>query len=523
VPNESFNRETAVATESPNREAPATIDSLIHEVVHRSRDGFAITRGADHVIEYVNPSFCALARQAGDALLSRRFADAFHEISPAMLDRAYSTGGAEASVDHAMVAVDERPRYLSYEIARLHGGLVVTARDTTDQVLLRQELGRIAEEMRAVNERLVISSVREQEHAESAEQHRAQLQALFARLNEAVVIADPTGRIVMVNDAARVVLGIVSEGRPTVATLSAMSATRLDGRPLSDARRPLLRALRGEVFDGYELLCDRPDGEVRRLVTAGTHIKDDQGNVVLGIVVFRDVTELRRLEQQREEYTALISHDLRGPLSAVLMLTQTLRQSLAGKGLEADRGIAERVERSAGQMNSMIEELLDATSLESRAIELRRRPWDFGELVVDVIEGMDDERKRRVAVETKGARYPVLGDAGRLERAVSNLVANALKYSPDGSPVRLVLARGATDEVVLEVTDQGIGIAPEDLHNIFNRYYRAPRSRRFEGLGLGLYITRLIAEAHGGRVEVVSVVGHGSTFRLVLPLRLSPA
>lgn len=117
----------------------------------------------------------------------------------------------------------------------------------------------------------------------------------------------------------------------------------------------------------------------------------------------------------------------------------------------------------------------------------------------------------------------VLADLSQLERVVGNLLTNALKYSGKNTPVKVRIAREG-DDVVLEVIDRGIGVAPENLSMLFHRYYRTPEGKaRASGLGLGLYIARLIVEAHGGRLEVASTVGEGSTFRLVLPAHVSHA
>jgi two-component system, NtrC family, sensor histidine kinase KinB len=253
-------------------------------------------------------------------------------------------------------------------------------------------------------------------------------------------------------------------------------------------------------------------------------VRDVNGNVALAIVVFRDVTELRRLEQQRDELMALISHDLRNPLTSVLLLVATLKRAMAkGSSAEVNVSLAERAEKNITRMAGMLDELTEATSLEQR-ISLRRGACDLQKLFVRVVDGMDDARARRLAIETDEAPpYVVLGDAARLERVVVNLLTNALKYSAEDAPVIVRLARRGND-VVLEVIDRGIGIAPESVRMLFNRYYRTTAGQeRASGLGLGLYIARLIVEAHGGRIEVSSEVGKGSTFRLIFPSNPAPA
>jgi len=383
----------------------------------------------------------------------------------------------------------------------------------------RERLRLQTEELhRALNERLVLSSIREQEHAEVEAEQRAQLNALLENLSEGVMIVDRSSRVVMVNSAARAILGLGDSKLDGIEQLHTREAHDLQRRPLHSSERPLSRALRGEQFVDEEILRMRPDGQWRRLCSTGTSVRDASGEVALAIVVFRDVTELRRLEQQREEYLALVSHDLRNPLSTLMMSVSLLKRSMDEKGLAQESSIVARAERSANRMKLMIEELTEATTLEAGGVTLHREACDLRELVVAVVGRLDEARACRITIEAEGASpYLAVGDASRLERVIANLLTNALKYSADDAPVTVRLTR-RTGSIELDVIDRGIGIAPESLKLLFERYFRTAAGKAHaSGLGLGLYIARLITEAHGGRIEVSSEVGKGSTFRLVLP------
>ena len=347
-------------------------------------------------------------------------------------------------------------------------------------------------------------------------EHAAQLEALLEKLNEGVIVADASGRVTLVNDAARAISGLGKDDVLTVDSLQSLEAFDLDGRPLPPEQRPLMRAVRGEQFADYEIVRQRPNGERRRIVSSGTNVRDDRGQVSLAIVVFRDVTELRLLEKQREEYLALISHDLRSPLSSMLGFVSLLKASLAEqKGALFD--LAERAQRNVKRMTAMLDELTEATSLEARGVTLRREPCELHALALGIVGGLADGLASRITVETDGASFGVLGDPARLERVIANLLTNALKYSANDAPVKVRLAR--RDGVVeIHVTDQGIGIAPENQYDLFERFFRTAAGRaRAGGLGLGLYIARLIVEAHGGRIDVSSQLGEGSTFKVTLP------
>jgi PAS domain S-box-containing protein len=380
---------------------------------------------------------------------------------------------------------------------------------------------------RALNEQLVLSIIREQEHADAEALQRAQLNALLENLSEGVAIAEPSGRIAMINPAARAMLGFWDEA-PSIRALHALEARDLEGRSLEPGQRPLLRALLGGQFTDYEVIRVRPNGEPRRIVTTGTSVKDADGKVTLAIVVFRDVTDQRRLELQRDEHLALISHDLRNPLSTILMALSLLGSAEQQHSAEQQREhpfpltrrvkLVERAERNARRMGAMLNELTEAMKLASRGFELCCAPCDLRALVAGVVDSLDDARAQRISIETDAACPCIaLGDASRLERVIANLLTNALKYSADDAPV---IARLAHDggSVAIEVVDRGIGIAPESVGLLFGRYYRTTAGKAHaSGLGLGLYISRLIVEAHGGKVAVSSEVDKGSTFKVTLP------
>ncbi|MGZ3420956.1 MAG: ATP-binding protein [Polyangiales bacterium] len=345
----------------------------------------------------------------------------------------------------------------------------------------------------------------------------ARLAAVLGNLSEGVVVADARGQIRMINEAARRVLGLDGRLPSTADEFNALEARTLEGAPVHADDRPLARALRGELFEGHELLLVRAGGDVRRLLANGTHVNGDRGDLELAVVVFRDITDLRRLEQEREEIAALISHDLRTPLNSIGLLAGTIRIAIdKHPSMEQAAVLAERIERNVGRMAAMIDEILDASRLEARTLELRREVCDLRKLVDGTIASLDDARARRVVVDANDTSYVVLADVPRLDRALTNLVTNALEYSPASSPVRVVLERRGA-EILVQVVDRGMGIAPEHLARLFDRYYRAPSSKVTAGIGLGLYIAKLVVEAHGGRIQVESAPGQGSTFTLVLP------
>ncbi|MBI2942020.1 MAG: PAS domain-containing protein [Chloroflexi bacterium] len=238
------------------------------------------------------------------------------------------------------------------------------------------------------------------------------------------------------------------------------------------------------------------------------------------VVVVRNITRRKQAEQLREDYIHTISHDLRAPLTIISGHAQMLQRTLLREGLDGpkQRGV-EAILTSARRANAMIQDLLEAARLETGQVKLNPRPVGLGQFVRDLVGRLAGAGEaERIRVETPEGLPPVAADPDRLERILMNLLSNALKYSSPGSEITVRLERRG-GEVVTSVTDHGPGIAPEELSHLFERHYRTREAtERREGLGLGLYITKGLVEAHGGRIWVQSELGKGSTFSFTLPL-----
>ena len=237
------------------------------------------------------------------------------------------------------------------------------------------------------------------------------------------------------------------------------------------------------------------------------------------VLLVDDITELRRVEAVRRDFVANVSHELKTPVGALALLAEAIHD---GEGDEATvRRFAARMVHESGRLGRLVQELIDLSRLQGAEAS---PPVTSVRLDAVIREATDRSRLR---ADAKGIRLAssgdtmleVRGDAAQLATAVGNLLDNAIAYSAPESKVSLVVRRRG-DEVEVDVTDEGIGIAPDDLERIFERFYRADpaRSRETGGTGLGLAIVKHIATNHGGRVDVRSVEGAGSTFTLRLPL-----
>lgn len=381
------------------------------------------------------------------------------------------------------------------------------------------ERAQLIEDLRQVNERLVLASVHEQELAEAAERQAAEWNAVLNSLTEGVVVVNAAGRLVLANPAAREMLELRRIGPLTRAQdWAPLEFRTVDGKPLRFDDRPLARALRGERFSDVEVAFVCHDGSTRRLVFNGSAVRDETGSVSLGILTLRDVTELRKLERAKEEYVSLISHDLRAPLTVIEARAQLLLRLASEPDRAAIRRDAEAILKSARRMDAMIQDLVDTSRLEAGKAELHRKPIDLLDLIREAIEALTATwGSPPIQVEAPASLPVVRADPGRIERVIVNLLSNALKFSPPGSPIEVRVAP-RDREVVVSVTDHGIGIPPEAIPHLFEKYFRTQAGKERGGLGLGLYLSRLIIDAHGGRIWVTSVLGKGSTFSFSLPV-----
>ncbi|WP_374251107.1 sensor histidine kinase [Micromonospora sp. R77] len=338
----------------------------------------------------------------------------------------------------------------------------------------------------------------------------------IASLRAGVVVLDPDDVPVLVNPAAR-----------------AMGLLRTGAAPGSIAAHPLIRTLAGQVRRTgvrREIELDLPRGRDNAGVNPlGVHLRAMGLGAGYIAVEAADVTESHRLARVRRDFVANVSHELKTPIGALQLLAEALVDATEpadedAAGLSEDmlaaRRFAERIQHESTRLGRLVQELLELTRLQGAEPQPPPEPVAVDWVIAEVLDRTRTAAAaRRVEVAVEGERgLTVYGSDSQLATAVANLVENAINYSGEDTCVRLT-ARRAEDVVEIAVTDQGIGIAPTDVDRIFERFYRADqaRSRSTGGTGLGLAIVKHIASNHGGRVDVSSTLGGGSTFTLRLP------
>ncbi len=250
-------------------------------------------------------------------------------------------------------------------------------------------------------------------------------------------------------------------------------------------------------------------------------LREHQRRLAAGALALeRALGEARAAKEARDALVRTLSHDLRTPLSVVAHSAELLLRAPGTADDVARR--AQAIRTSAARAAAMLNDLVETAQIEAGTVRLSRRPVAVGPFVAELRARLEAALPvQRLAVDLPPALPRLDADPERLERILVNLLSNAFKYSPPDAPVRLSAeARGR--EVVLTVSDRGPGIPPREVERVFERFYRSDRTSHVEGIGLGLYIARLLAEAHGGRVWAENVEG-GTAFHVALPVAAEAA
>jgi len=338
----------------------------------------------------------------------------------------------------------------------------------------------------------------------------ARTEALFDRMVEGILVVGQDGRLRLANRAAAGIFQFEAgaAGRTVLEATRhhevAAIVARLAGEP--------------EVLN-HELRIDGVT-ETRWLQVNALALRTPEGEGEGAILVFHDLTRLRRLEGVRQEFVANVSHELRTPLSLIKSATETLID-----GGRQDRQVTARfleiIEKHANRLTLLLDDLLLLARLDSGRIDLDLRPVLLASAAQEAIDdaGILARGRGVTLVQSVPAGLAAHADAHRLAQALGNLIDNAIKYGREGGTVEVRGRELVAGQVEISVRDDGPGIAGEALERVFERFYRADKARAREqgGTGLGLAIVKNVVQAHGGDVRVESTPGRGTEFFIRLP------
>jgi len=326
---------------------------------------------------------------------------------------------------------------------------------------------------------------------------------------------------------------VVVSCNPALAMMLGMRRQDIVGKQASDGNAdPRLRAIcaparvkerTGVLAHEVEIPRTGPGGKMlrpRTLRVYSTPVSDETEQRIGEVRIVHDVTKAREIEEMKDEFFSTISHELRTPLFSIQGFVRLILDNQVPEE-KTRREFMEIISRQTEQLAQLVNNLLNISRLESGALELQREPVQLLDVLRQAalkLQSIAQGKKIVLETDLPARLPPVTGDRDWLEPVVTNLVGNAIKFTPEGGRVT-ISARQSAGEILVEVSDTGIGIPKESLDRIFTKFYRVPdeTDQHPEGTGLGLHIARQIVEAHGGRIWAESSVGQGSTFRFTLP------
>jgi two-component system phosphate regulon sensor histidine kinase PhoR len=355
-------------------------------------------------------------------------------------------------------------------------------------------------------------SARQQELERQIAGRESGTQTILSAMEDSLLVVDARCRITLMNPTFEKLFELrdPAVGVPLVEAVRHATLDQLVAETL----------LTGEAMRSELSLADSRSHSERHIEVSAVPIKKADDEVTGAVVLFHDITELKRLDQIRRDFVANVSHELRTPLSILRGYIEVLLDEPETPREELAR-ILSIMERHSKRLQRLVHDLLSLAQLESSQAKLElsvvRMDVLFNNLIRDWKEKLS-AKNLRVIVDLPSEALTLRADGTRLEEVLHNLLDNAVKFSHENGQIRLRATRCGSN-VVLSVADDGIGISKEHLPRIFERFYRADkaRSRELGGTGLGLAIVKHIAQLHGGRVEAESELGSGTAIRVVLP------
>jgi two-component system, OmpR family, phosphate regulon sensor histidine kinase PhoR len=346
-------------------------------------------------------------------------------------------------------------------------------------------------------------------------------EAIFDTVEVGLLLLDSSGRYIGMNRRHQEFIDIgYPDGHDGFAGQDGDRVFDADGRtPLAPESAPSYRASMGEEFDNVRIWIG-DDPETRRAIAVSARaVRSEDGTFEGAALCYADVTDIMRALQVKNEFVALVSHELRTPLTSIVGYAQLLEDD-PELSARAQKHLVV-IQRNTERLHRLIADLLSVAQHDAGAVDFERERIDLADVVrdtVDALEGAAEESGIELSLSAPQT-MAIIADAQRIAQVVDNLVSNAVKYTQSGGSVQVRLA-GEEHQAVLEVTDTGIGIEPDDIDRLFNRFFRSREAERraIAGAGLGLSIAKDIVEGHGGRVEVESEPGRGSRFRVLLPI-----
>ncbi len=365
---------------------------------------------------------------------------------------------------------------------------------------------------------LVISRQQSEARAQQLKQQGQTLDTLVSSISDFVYVFDRGGRFTFANKPLLDLLGI---------TLEQIVGKNFHDLPYPEELAITLQAHIQHVVDTKQQIIDEtpyvsPTGVSGYYEYIFRPVLGEDGEVVVVAGSTRNITERKEQERQKDEFLAIVSHELKTPITSLKAQVQLLQRQLAKEGQTQTVASLSRLDTQLNKLTTLIGGLLDATVIEQGKMRFHRTEFSFDEVVAEAVDEVQRTTEAHAIVREGTANRMIHGDRDRIGQVLINLLANAVKYSPDADRIVVTVA-SSQDAVAVSVQDFGAGISAESQQHVFERFYRAPDEQQLavHGLGLGLYVSAEIIRRHGGTIGVESMPGAGSIFHFSLPIQSS--
>lgn len=331
---------------------------------------------------------------------------------------------------------------------------------------------------------------------------KSTLSAVLTSTQDGVLVINEYGTVLLAN--------------PAFETMFELRPGSITGQQLTEHiyDPAIISAISG---DGESTEVKLPDGRIAQAQSA--KVLTDFGEFVGLATVFRDITLFKELDEMKNEFVNTVSHDLKNPINTIMLSSELLTR--VGTLNDEQEQMQERIVRTAVYMNELVMDLLDLGKIQA-GLDLHPKTFDLTQLIQDVVQDVEfsaEQKQQQVVFEHQDS-VNIHADKRRIKQVLLNLVGNAIKYTPDGGQITVMVTENDKQNgVEVSVADNGIGIPAQDLPYVFDKFYRvqSKETHNIKGTGLGLAITRSIVEAHNGRIWVNSTPGQGTTFAFSLP------
>lgn len=277
------------------------------------------------------------------------------------------------------------------------------------------------------------------------------------------------------------------------------------------------RANSGGIFNADFRIIRADNHEIRWMTGFGNTVKKEEGKAVRMVGVMFDITERKQLEQQKEEFISIASHELKTPVTSISVYGELLQEMIENNQSENTKPFIQKLNLQINRLKDLIKDLLDTTRISEGQLPLDYEEFNLIELVRQLTEDIQHSSNDHHLLFECDDTIIINGDKKRIEQVITNLISNAIKYSPNGGEIAIT-CKTFEKEVKISVKDEGIGITKDAQEKLFSRFYRVPEEKNtFPGWGLGLYIAAGIVQRHGGKMSVESIPGEGSIFSFTVP------